>query len=496
MLEAAEAGNQLGKEEFKEVVPDLRAGLLNAQFDLRRADFPVIVFVAGDDRLAAGDLVKRLHEWMDARYIDTTVFGDPRPEEAERPRQWRMWRAMPPRGRMAIWAGGLMRMIEARVAGQVDDAALEDWTVHLEALQAELLADGALVVKLFLHTPAEEQRARLEAGGNGRGGWRVDERDWAMLEANSEARPLVERFLRRTSAPGAPWTVIEATDERHRDVTAARTILDALTARLATPPPESPSAPVEMFSPGPGQATVLASVDLSARLSRADYRKRLEKAQARLHDLALRARDAQMPVVLVFEGWDAAGKGGVIRRCTAPLEVGEYRVIPVAAPTAEELRFHYLWRFWRDLPPAGQVVIFDRSWYGRVLVERVEGFATAPAWQRAYDEINDFEAQLVEAGCLLQKFWLHISPDEQMARFTARETTPYKKYKITDEDYRNRERWGDYEAAVDQMVLRTSTDSAPWHLVSAEDKQNARVEVLETLTSGLKAALKKRSPRG
>ena len=254
MLEAAEAGNRLGKDEFKAVVPGLRVGLLNAQFDLRSADFPVFVFVAGDDRIAAGEVVKRLHEWMDARYIDTTVFGDMRPEEAERPRQWRMWRAMPPRGRMAIWAGGLMRMIEAYVAGLVDDAALEAWTVHLETLQAELLADGALVVKLFLHTPADEQRARLKAAEDGRGGWRVDERDWAMLETNSEARPPAERFLRRTSAPGAPWTVIEATDTRYRDVAAARTILDALTARLAAPPPEGPSAPVEMFSPRPDQA--------------------------------------------------------------------------------------------------------------------------------------------------------------------------------------------------------------------------------------------------
>jgi len=495
VLEAAEAGNRLDKDEFKALVPDLRAGLLNAQFDLQTADFPAIVFVAGDDRLAAGRLVKRLHEWMDARYIDTTVFGDQRPEEAERPRQWRMWRAMPPRGRIAIWAGGLMRMIEARVAGTVDDAALEAWTTHLEALQADLLADGALVVKLFLHTPADEQRARLEAMGNGKGGWRVDERDWKMLEANSEARPLVESFLRRTSAPGAPWAVIEATDERHRDVSAARTILHAVTARLESAPPEPPSAPVAMFSSRPDQATVLAGVDLTARLSRSDYRRRLEKAQGKLHDLALRARDAPLPVVLVFEGWDAAGKGGVIRRCTAPLEVSDYKVIPIAAPTAEELRYHYLWRFWRALPAAGRFVIFDRSWYGRVLVERVEGFATAAAWQRAYDEINDFEAQLVEAGGLLQKFWLHISPEEQLARFTARETTPYKKYKITDEDYRNRERWDDYEAAVDQMVLRTSTELAPWHLVSAEDKQHARVQVLETLTSGLKAALKgRRSP--
>jgi polyphosphate:AMP phosphotransferase len=490
VLAAAEVGNRLSKDEFKAVVPDLRVGLLNAQFDLRTAEFPVIIFIAGDDRTGSADVVRRLHEWMDARYIDTTVLGDPRPEEAERPRLWRLWRAMPPHGRTAIWAGGLLRQIEARVAGQIDDATLDAWTGHLEALQAALLADGALVIKLFLHTPAAEQRARLETSGDRTGGWRVDARDWEMLETISDAWPLVERFLHRTSAPGAPWTIIEATDARYRDVTAARTILDALTARLAHAPPEGPSAPVEMFSPRPNQPTVLSRVDLSPRLSRSEYRERLDKLQARLHDLAVRAREGGLPVVLVFEGWDAAGKGGVIRRCTAALEVGDYRVIPVGAPTPEELRYPYMWRFWRDLPSAGQVVIFDRSWYGRVLVERVEGLASPAMWQRAYDEINDFERQLVEAGCLIQKFWLHISSEEQLARFEARERTPYKKYKMTAEDYRNRERWGDYERAVDQMVLRTSTEAAPWHLVSAEDKQHARVEVLRTITAGLKQVLR------
>ena len=490
MLEAAEVGNRLSKEDFKEVVPGLRVGLLNAQFDLESAGFPVIVVVAGDEASAASDLVKRLHAWMDARYIRTSVFGDPRPEEDERPRQWRLWRAMPPHGRVAIWAGGLLRQVVARVAGEIDDAALEAWTRHLEVLQAELLADGALVVKLFLHTPAAEQRARLEAGGKRTGGWRIDARDWEMLETMPEARPLVERILRRTSAPGAPWTVIEATDERYRDVLAARTILDALTARLASPASDGASAPAEMFAPPADQATVLSQVDLSARLPGSRYRSLLDGLQERLHGLARDAREAGLPMVLVFEGWDAAGKGGVIRRCTGALEVGDYRVIPVAAPTADERRYHYLWRFWRDLPRAGELVVFDRSWYGRVLVERVEGLAAPAEWQRAYDEINDFEEQLVEAGCLLQKFWLHISPEEQLARFEARARTPYKKYKLTDQDYRNRERWDDYERAVDQMVLRTSTDDAPWHLVSAEDKQHGRIAVLETVCAGLESALR------
>jgi polyphosphate:AMP phosphotransferase len=490
MLAAAEVGNRLGKEEFRALVPELRVRLLNAQFDLAAADFPVIVFVAGDDRLAAGDLINRLHEWMDGRFIDTTVFGDPRPGEAGRPRLWRLWRAMPPNGRIAIWAGGLLRQVTARVAGEIDDVAFDTWTRHLEVLQAELLADGALVVKLFLHTPAAAQRARLDAD-NKRGGWRVDERDWAELETMSQARPLVEHFLRRTSAPGAPWTVIEATDERFRDVTAARTILDALTARLAHAPPEGPSVPADLFAPPPDQATVLSRIDLSARMSRAEYARRLDKLLGRLHGLGLEAREAGLPMILVFEGWDAAGKGGVIRRLTRAFDAGDYRVIPVGAPSTEERRYHYLWRFWRDLPGPGDLVVFDRSWYGRVLVERVEGLASDAEWQRAYEEINDFEEQLVEVGCLFQKFWLHISREEQFARFEGRAQTPYKKYKLTDEDLRNRERWDDYARAADQMVRRTWTDSAPWHLVSAEDKLHARIEVLETVAAGLKASLRR-----
>jgi AMP-polyphosphate phosphotransferase len=299
VLTAAEVGNRLDKDDFKRLVPDLRVGLINAQFDLRTAGFPVIVIVAGDDRIGSGDVVRRLHEWMDARYIDTTIFGDPPPWEAGRPRIWRLWRAMPPRGRVAVWAGGLLRQIAANAAGELDDATLDTWIGHISALQDALLADDALVVKLFLHTPADEQRARLEADDRD-GGWRVDERDWQMLETMSDARPRVEDFLRRTSAPGAPWTVIEATDERHRDVAAARAILDALSARLESPPPEGASAPVEMFGPRGGQATVLSRVDLSATLSKSDYRKRLEKLQKRLHGLSIEAREAGLPMVMVF----------------------------------------------------------------------------------------------------------------------------------------------------------------------------------------------------
>lgn len=492
MLAAAEVGNRLSKDEYRAIVPDLRVGLVNAQYDLRNADFPLIVLVAGDDRIAANAVVNRLNEWMDTRYLRTYVFREPSAEEQDRPRFWRLWKSMPPRGRTALWAGGLFRQVAALLEGEVSEREFDTWLRHLEALQADLLNDGALLVKLFLHTPAKEQRARLKRAKKGaEEGWRVNPRDWAALETLDDSRPVVERLLRRMSAPGAPWTVVEATDQRYRDVTVARTIHDALTARLAEDAPAGAEVSPKLFAPAAEQITVLSKVDLSASLERDDYRARLDALQARLHHLSLKARKRGVTTVLAFEGWDAAGKGGVIRRITQSLEAGDYRVIPTAAPTPEELRYHYLWRFWRDLPAAGTLVAYDRTWYGRVLVERVEGLATPAEWQRAYDEINDFEDHLVEHGCVLQKFWLHISPEEQLARFEARETTPYKQYKITDEDWRNRDRWDEYAEAVDQMVLRTSSETAPWNVVAANDKYWARIAVLERVTEALQAALKR-----
>jgi polyphosphate kinase 2 (PPK2 family) len=268
----------------------------------------------------------------------------------------------------------------------------------------------------------------------------------------------------------------------------ARTILAALEARLAEPagpdgaPSTTPSGP-------PQPATVLDHVDLTAVLAKPIYKQSLAAHQRRLHLAADEARRRSIPTVLAFEGWDAAGKGGAIRRLTAALEAGDYQVHAVAAPTEQERRYHYLWRFWRDVPRDGRLAIYDRTWYGRVLVERVEGFATAAEWQRAYDEILDFEQQLTEHGAVVAKFWLHISPEEQLARFEARRVTPYKKHKITQEDIRNRERWDDYVAAVDEMVVRTSTPEAPWHVVAANDKRHARVEVVRLVADALERAV-------
>ena len=491
MLRVAEVGNKVEKAEYKATAPQLRLDLVNAQYDLREADFPVIIWVAGDDRVAANDMVNRLNEWLDARFIDTRVFAELTEDEALRPQLWRLWKSLPAKGRMAMFAGGLMRTATMRAQGDIDEEQFGAWLRHLTSMQDQLVADGALMLKFFLHTPAKKQRKNLKkAEKDTEVGWRVDQRDWAAVDQLSGTLPYAERIIQETSAPGAPWTIVEASDARYRDLTVARTLLAALTSRLAAEPHVGPSVAESVFGEFEGQANVLSGIDLSKKLEKPEYRAELAKYQAKLHDLAMEARDRHVGMVLAFEGWDAAGKGGVIRRVTGALEAGEYRVVPVAAPTEEERKYHYLWRFWRDIPPSGRTVIFDRTWYGRVLVERVEGFAQPAEWQRAYDEINDFERQLVDRGYYVAKFWLHVSPEEQLARFQARENTPYKQHKITEEDYRNRERWDDYVRAVDQMVLRTSTDDARWHVIPANDKYYARVAVLKEITKGLKRALR------
>ena len=491
MLEVSEVGNKVSKEDYKAAIPDLRVGLINAQYDLRGADFPVIIWIAGDDRLAANALVNQLNEWMDSRYADTHVFGEPSEEEYMRPPLWRLWRALPPKGRASFFVGGLMRAASQRAEREIGERQFSRWLRHLTAMQNALVADGALILKFFLHTPLKEQKKKLKAAEKDfESGWLVDQRDWAALDALGPVMPIAERILRETSVPGAPWTIVESTDDRYRDLTVARTILAALTTRLGAPRHSAPELAEEVFDDFDSEASVLSAIDLSQSLDREVYRKRLAKQQGRLRKLSLEARRRGVGTVLAFEGWDAAGKGGVIRRVTGAMEAGDYRVIPVAAPTEEERKYHYLWRFWRDIPPSGKVVIFDRTWYGRVLVERLEGFATPAEWQRAYDEINDFEDQLVERGYYVAKFWLHISPEEQLARFKAREETAFKKHKITEEDYRNREKWADYVTAVDQKILRTTARDARWHVIPANNKQFARVATLKAINKGLAQALR------
>jgi polyphosphate kinase 2 (PPK2 family) len=299
-------------------------------------------------------------------------------------------------------------------------------------------------------------------------------------------------MIRHTDRGIAPWYLIEAGDRRYRDLAMGKTLLHAIKQRLSEPPPMEPPATagrLDLPDSPDAQITVLDHLDLDQKLARDIYRNEVTKLQSELNGLCWDAYKKGRSLVIVFEGADAGGKGGAIRRFTNAIDARLYRAIPIAAPTDEEKAHHYLWRFWRHIPRAGYITIFDRSWYGRVLVERVEGFATNAEWRRAYDEINQFEEQLVESGVVLFKFWLHVSDEEQLRRFKEREAVPYKRYKITAEDWRNRDKAPQYSNAINDMVVYTSTESASWTLIEGDDKPFARIKVLTTLRDGIRAAL-------
>lgn len=494
MFEAAELGSSLSDEEYNRRTPALRIDLINAQYDLRRADFPVLVQIAGDDLFGCNEIVNVLHEWMDARHIRTHVYRPPTGEETERPRFWRYWRALPRKGQLGLYGSAwTFQAIVEHATGLIRVAEFDKRLAHIERFEQTLADDGALLVKLWLHLPKRELRRRLKrAKTDPEWAWRVDARDAQIYQAHDEGMIVAQRALRQTSTTAAPWNVIESTDPHYRDFTVGSLLLAALTERLercrpADPPPPTPA---EAAIRTPGAARVVDSIDLGKSLEYDTYSRKLSRYQARLGLLSRKACKHGLTVVLVFEGWDAAGKGGVIRRLSRAMDARDYALVSISAPTEEEKAHHYLWRFWQHLPRAGRTLVFDRSWYGRVLVERVEGYAGENDWKRAYTEINDFEEQLLEHGIVLFKFWLHIDADEQMRRFDAREDTPYKKYKISHEDYRNRARRPAYEDAVEEMIARTSTETAPWHLVPANDKRFARIEVLKTICRGLKKAVR------
>jgi AMP-polyphosphate phosphotransferase len=490
MLDDIVVGNEVPKDEYESAVPALRQELIELQHELRERGFAVLVHLVGTDVYGCEEVYDRLHEWLDARYIRAEAFDLASEEERERPLFWRYWRTLPANGLLGIHYGAWsLGALASALRGELDEQAFDARIGHVRGFERTLVDDGTLLIKLWLHVPKRVFKKRIEKASKDpvMSGF-VDKRDWRLLENYDELLPLAERYIRRTDTSQTPWTLIESSDARYRDLAVARAIRDALTKRLGeqVSAPEAPPAPASAPS---NSVSLLDAVDLTAKLEKRDYKQRLIELQSRVHELTTRAAFEGVSTVMAFEGWDAAGKGGAIRRITNVVRARFARVVPVAAPTTTEHTYHYLWRFWKHLPRAGRMLVFDRSWYGRVLVERVEGFATEEEWRRAYSEINDFESSLVEHGVVFLKFWLHISDEEQLRRFEQREATGYKRYKITEEDYRNREKRGVYLGAIDEMIRRTSTDIAPWHLIAAEDKRWARIQVLERVCAALEKAL-------
>jgi polyphosphate:AMP phosphotransferase len=492
MFETLEVGKQIKSSEFNKLALPLRKKLLEAQFELARQNFPLIIVIAGLDGSGKGALVHRLNEWMDPRGIETNTFWEHSDEEESRPYFWRFWRRLPARGQIGIFLGSwYTHPAQERIDESINDKEFSRYCKEIEIFEHMLSNDGALVVKLWLHVTRETQQQQLEGTAPGKKqNPRVTDQPYELRGKYKQALQVSEQLILETDSSHSPWHLIEAEDRHYRDLSCGEIILNTLLDGIARNGSRSDDSTQETAATvSAAQPTVLDSVDLQLTLEREEYKEQLAKYQAKLQDMAWDAYRRKRSVIAVFEGWDAAGKGSAIRRVTQAIDPRLYRLVQFSVPTDEENAHHYLWRFWRQLERDGRCTFFDRSWYGRVLVERVEQFAAREEWQRAYGEINQFEQQLTDHGSILLKFWIHISKDEQLKRFKAREEEPHKQHKITEDDWRNRDRWQDYELAVDQMVSRTSTRHAPWTLVSGNSKPYARIQILKTFCKTMKQAL-------
>jgi polyphosphate kinase 2 (PPK2 family) len=527
VLELVDLDRRIPKETYQQVFPALQIRLGECQRAARAAGVPVLVVFEGWDAAGKGTLINHLTQALDPRGFAVHPINAPDQAEQLRPWMWRFWTALPAAGDFAIfdrsWYG---RVLLERLEGLTSKREWQRAYREIEQFERQLADAGTVIVKFWLHIGKREQRRRFKRlEDDPVTAWKVGQQEWKRHRQYKRWLEAVEEMLQETDTASAPWTVVEATRGRFARVKVFETVIQAvgqqvagrdgepvatgetpvplaaagetpvpLAASSVTPvPPVGESHPVpEPTESATRQESILDRVDLSLSLQRDEYQRQLEELHQRLRRLEYELYVARVPAVIVYQGWDAAGKGGNIRRLTQGLDPRGYQVVPIGPPTAEEKAHHYLWRFWRHVPKAGHITIFDRSWYGRVMDERVEGLCTQAEWQRAYREINEFERQLADFGTVIVKFWLQIDRDEQLRRFQARQQTPHKQWKITAEDWRNREKWAQYELAVVEMLQRTSTTYAPWTILEANCKLYARIKALRTVAEALEGGLRKR----
>lgn len=494
MLEKIDLSKKVDKDTYKRVVEEEGARLGVLQRECKAAGIPVMIVFEGMGAAGKGVQINRLIQALDPRGFSVYASNSSNEEAKLRPFLWQFWTRIPAQGRITIFDRSWYQSVQRdRFEGITTEHDLAGAYQDILSFEKQLSDDGMVIIKLFLHISQEEQKKRFKKlEGSKETSWRVSRQDWKRNKEYDTYLKINEEMLENTDTEYAPWTIIEATDKDY----AAMKILTTVTERLAyelerkkeqekQKKEKNMTKPADRFQNG-----VLSGVDLSKTMTKEEYKKELDKLQKKLETLHSELYRLRIPVVLGFEGWDAGGKGGAIKRLTSHLDPRGYQVNPTASPNDIEKVHHYLWRFWNNMPKAGHIAIFDRTWYGRVMVERIEGFCTEEEWKRAYQEINEMESHLANSGAVVLKFWLHIDKDEQERRFKERMENPAKQWKITDEDWRNREKWNQYEAAVDEMLVRTSTTYAPWIVVEGNCKYYARVKVLRTVVDALEKKIK------
>lgn len=495
MLREVDLNKNLTKNEYKEMMDKLAPKFAALQREARAKGLPVMVVFEGWGASGKGTMISRLIQPLDPRGFKVFTIQAENEEEHMHPFLWRFWTKTPAKGRMHIFdRSWYRRVITEQMDAPMDQKRLDAAYHQILSFEEQLSADGTLIIKFFLHISADEQEKRLKKlERSSETKWRVTKADWKHFKQYKAYLPMYDHMLEQTDMSWAPWHVIEATDREYAAVKVMTIVAGMIEERLNEEnAKESRSHLAERAQeelPGTEETmrtTVLDGVDVSLTMTKEDYKKRLSVLQKELTRLQNEMYLKRIPVVVALEGWDAAGKGGAIKRLTEPLDPRGYEVVPTAAPNDIEKAHHYLWRFWRAMPKDGHMTIFDRTWYGRVMVERIEGFCSQAEWRRAYREINQMEQNLTDHGVIVLKFWLQIDKDEQERRFNERMEDPEKQWKITDEDWRNREKWDAYVKAVDEMILRTSTTYAAWTIVEADSKYYARIKILETVVRALK----------
>ena len=482
-----------GRPPFKHHASGAAPKLDALQRKLKELNIPVIVVFEGMEAAGIGSLINRLLLSLDPRGFKVYYAHSPTEETLFRPFLWRFWHETPDKGRIGIFDRSWYRpVLKERMERKCIDTRLTRSFREINQFEKQLTDDGALLIKIYLSVGKDAQRRRFQRlEANPATSWRITKINWKYHEQYDQYAEAAMDVIHHTSSKYAPWKRIESDKlkKAFRKVKklVCRRMREAIATKTrATEPKISPD--LEWTKPSLNSCR-LDRIDLSLSLDRQTYRQKRRVLQKRLHELEHEIYLRRIPVVLTFEGWDAAGKGGAIRRLAKGLDPRGYDVIPVAAPSRVELKHHYLWRFWKVFPKGGHIAIFDRSWYGRVTVERLEGFCSEEEWKRAYREINETEEQWANFGSVVVKFWLHIDRNEQLRRFQAREINLYKNWKITTEDWRNREKWEEYKVAVEDMIQLTDTPCAPWILVEANDKRYARIKVMESVAEALEARL-------
>ena len=480
-----------GREDNKEAAKELCSQLSVLQIKMKDKKLPAIIIFEGWGASGKGTLIGDTIKLLDPRFFKVTSTLAANEYERRYPLMKRFWEGIPEYGKLSVMdRSWYQELAIARIEEDLSEKEYERRVNSVNTFERQLTDDGYLIIKIFLHISKEEQKKRFDKlEENSSTKWRITDKDRKRNKHYDKYYKQFDDMLERTDTEYAPWTVIDAEDK----LAARRELFDVLTSRLSEAlgaervlPPESDVSKLFELKPTPKLSEVVLA---DKTVPEEEYRERLKALQKELSKLHGKLYKKQIPVILAFEGWDAAGKGGAIKRVASALDPRGYEAVPVAAPDAHELAHHYLWRFWRRLPKNGHITIFDRTWYGRVMVERLEKITPEARCAMAYREINEFEEELSKSGAIIIKFWMQIDKDEQLRRFNDRMNTPEKRWKITDEDWRNREKWDLYEGAVDEMIQKTSTVTAPWTIVEGNDKKFARLKVLETVIERIKKEL-------